>query len=405
MKILFLTDSFPPEVNAPATRTFEHCVEWVKAGAEVTVITCAPNFPQGKVYQGYRNKLIQREMMEGIRVIRVWTYMAENKGVIKRTLDYISFMISGWMAGLKVPADVIIATSPHFFTAIGGFLLSVCKRKPWIMEIRDLWPESILGVNAMRRNPILDFFFWLEIRLYRHATGLVPVTDTFRVKIIEKGADPKKIHVIKNGSNLELFYPRPADPVLRESICPDDRWLISYIGTHGMAHGLDFIVGCAPELDKLKVTLLLIGDGAEKEKVTTMVKQEGYQNVICMPPVPKEHIPAYLTISDLSLIPLKKKELFTTVIPSKIFETAAMQVPIVLGVDGEARHLVESFHAGLYYEPENRDDLLEKIRILTHDSDLRHRCAQGGAALASSFDRKRLAANFLGHLRDITKKQ
>lgn len=404
MKILFLTDSFPPEVNAPATRTFEHCVEWVKAGAEVTVITCAPNFPQGKVYPGYRNKLIQREMKEGIRVIRVWTYMAENKGVIKRTLDYISFMVSGWMAGLRVPADVIIATSPHFFTAIGGFLLSVFKRKPWIMEIRDLWPESILGVNALKRNPILDFFFWLEVRLYRHASGLVPVTDTFRLRIIEKGADPRKIHVIKNGSNLDLFYPRPADPVLRESICPPDRWLLSYIGTHGMAHGLDFIVGCAPELNKLKVTLLLIGDGAEKEKVTAMVKKEGYQNVICLPPVPKENIPAYLNISDLSLIPLKKKELFTTVIPSKIFETAAMQVPIVLGVDGEARNLVESFHAGLFYEPENKDDLLDKIRILTLDSNLRQRCARGGAELAASFDRKRLAATFLEHIQNITEK-
>ena len=171
-----------------------------------------------------------------------------------------------------------------------------------------------------------------------------------------------------------------------------------------MAHGLEFIVGCARDLEKMKVTLLLIGDGAEKMKVTNMVKEEGYQNVICLPPVPKEEIPAYLAVSDLSLIPLRKKELFTTVIPSKIFETAAMQVPILLGVDGEARNLVESYQAGLYYEPENKKELLDKIRLLITDDDLRQRCGRGGAGLATSFNRKRLAASFLDHIRDITEK-
>ena len=140
MRILFLSDNFPPEVNAPASRTFDHCREWVKAGAEVTVVTCAPNFPQGKVYPGYKNKLWQTEMMDGIRVIRVWTYMVPNKGFIKRTLDYISFSVTGFLAALFVKTDVIVATSPQFFTALAGRTLSWWKRKPWVMEVRDLWP-------------------------------------------------------------------------------------------------------------------------------------------------------------------------------------------------------------------------------------------------------------------------
>ena len=149
MKILFLTDNFPPEVNAPATRTYEHCREWIRQGAEVTVITCTPNFPQGKVYKGYTNKPYQQEMMDGIHVIRVWSYITANEGFIKRTLDYISFSVTSFLAGLFQQADIIIATSPQFFTALSGRTLSFWKRKPWIMEVRDLWPESIKTVGAM----------------------------------------------------------------------------------------------------------------------------------------------------------------------------------------------------------------------------------------------------------------
>ena len=142
-KILFITDNFPPEVNAPASRTYDHCKEWVKAGADVTVITCAPNFPQGKVYEGYKNKIYQKESIDGIKVIRVWSYIVPNCGFIKRTLDYISFSITAFIAGLFIKTDIIIATSLQFFVALTGRALSRVKRPPWIMEVRDLWPESI----------------------------------------------------------------------------------------------------------------------------------------------------------------------------------------------------------------------------------------------------------------------
>ena len=158
MRILFLTDNFPPEVNAPASRTYDHAKEWVKAGHDVTVITCFPNFPKGEVYDGYRNKLYQREQVDGINVIRVWSYIAANKGFFKRTLDFISFSITSFIAGLFVKTDVIVATSPQFFTALSGRTLSFWKRKPWVMEVRDLWPESIKTVGAMKDNLFIRYF-------------------------------------------------------------------------------------------------------------------------------------------------------------------------------------------------------------------------------------------------------
>ena len=164
-RILFLTDNFPPEVNAPATRTYEHTREWVGKGYEVTVITCAPNFPHGEVYEGFKNRLINREVKDGIKVIRVWTYITANEGFLKRILDYISFAVMAFLTGLWFRTDIIVATSPQFFTAVAGRWLSFFKFKPWIMEVRDLWPESIAAVGAMNEGKIYKFLEWLELRL------------------------------------------------------------------------------------------------------------------------------------------------------------------------------------------------------------------------------------------------
>ena len=192
MKILFLTDNFPPEVNAPARRTYEHCLEWVKAGHEVTVITCAPNFPKGKVFDGYKNQWKQRENVDGIQVIRVWSYITSNSGTIKRILDYISFCMTGFLASLSVKTDLIIATSPQFFTALGGYLSHVFKRKPWYFEIRDLWPESIRAVGAIKNPKILNFLEKIEMFLYRKADKLIVVTDSFKENIAARGIDSQK---------------------------------------------------------------------------------------------------------------------------------------------------------------------------------------------------------------------
>lgn len=242
MKILFLTDNFPPEVNAPATRTYDHCREWVKAGAEVTVITCVPNFPKGKVYEGYKNKLYQTEMMDGIKVTRVWSYIVANKGFFKRTLDYISYSVTSFLAGLFVKADLIVATSPQFFTALSGRTLHFWKRTPWVMEVRDMWPESIKTVGAMKDNAFIRYFEWEEMRCYKSARKIVMVTDSFKKKLISRGIPAEKISVVKNGVNKDLFAPMGKDEALLDELGLRGKKIVGYIGTHGMAHKLDFII-------------------------------------------------------------------------------------------------------------------------------------------------------------------
>ncbi len=393
MKILFLSDNFPPEVNAPATRTLEHCKEWVKAGHEVTVITCHPNYPIGKVYSGYKNCWKRVEEVEGIKVIRVWTYIASNKGFAKRILDYISFSITSFFAGLFLKCDIIVATSPQFFTALSGRTLHFFKRKPWIMEVRDLWPDSIKSVGAMKDGIVLRYFSKEEMWCYRSAKQIVVVTDTFKEVISGRGIPASKISVIKNGANLNLFTPREKPAHLVEKYGMAGKTVLGYVGTIGMAHKIDFLIDCVKELPEC--VLMIMGDGAEKEAMIEKVKKENVTNVVFIDTVPKEQVPDYVALQDLALVNLRRDPLFTTVIPSKIFETSAMHIPIMLGVDGEARKLVEQYGAGLYYEPENKADFLEKLNIMLSGRQKYEECQAGCDKLARAFDRKKLAQEML----------
>lgn len=391
MKILFLTDNFPPEVNAPATRTYDHCREWLKAGAEVTVITCAPNFPKGEVYEGYKNKLYQTEMMDGIKVIRVWSYIVANKFFLKRTLDYISYSVTSFLAGLFVKADLIVATSPQFFTALSGRTLHFVKRTPWVMEVRDMLPESIKTVGAMNDNAFIRYFEWEEMRCYKSAQKIVMVTDSFKKKLISRGIPAEKISVVKNGVNKDLFAPMPKDEALLDELGLRGKKIVGYIGTHGMAHKLDFIIRQAKEMEeKNDFHFLFLGNGAERENLLKLKEELNCTNVTMLESVSKQEVKRYISILDICLINLRKSELFTTVIPSKIFENAAMAIPVLMGVEGEAQETVESYGAGICFKPEDAEDFKAKLKQL-QDPEIYESCKRGCLKLADDFDRKILA--------------
>lgn len=396
-RILFLTDNFPPEVNAPATRTYEHAREWVEKGYKVTVITCAPNFPHGKVYGGFKNKLISREVKDGIKVIRVWTYITANEGFIKRILDYISFAVMAFLVGLWIKTDIIVATSPQFFTAISGRWLSFFKFRPWIMEVRDLWPESIAAVGAMNEGRLYKFLEFIELRLYKSAKKIIVVTDTFKQKITSRGIESAKIDVHKNGVVLDFFKPGPKDKDLME-VNPQlhGKKVFAYIGTHGMAHGLSFIVSSLPKVqeDLPQAHFLFIGEGAEKANLLKLAKELNLTNVTFLPFVPKDEVVRYLSLMDVALVNLRKSDTFKTVIPSKIFEAAALQKPILLGLQGETKGIVESFNAGICFEPEDQIDFIAQCHAILDEQ--RYQEFQNGCKrLAEAYNRRLIALEVL----------
>lgn len=397
MRLLFLTDNFPPEVNAPATRTYEHCKEWVKSGIDVTVITCAPNFPEGKVFGGYKNKLYQKELIDGIKVIRVWTYISANKGSFKRIIDYLSFMITAFLAGLFIKTDLIIATSPQFFTAIAGRWLSFWKRKPWIMEVRDIWPESIKAVGAMSEGRIIRFFEYLERKMYKSAHKIVVVTDSFKEQLIHKHRISKsKIAIIKNGINLDLFSPQPKNSKLLKRLSLEDKFVIGYIGTHGMAHALDFIFECIRKIQNERIHFLFVGGGAMKDSLLQYKEAHQLDQITMLGIVPKSEIKDYISILDVALVNLKRSDTFLSVIPSKIFETAGMHRPVLLGVQGEAEKMVKEYSIGLTFEPENEQDFLNAIEKIVHNE---RDFSEGYDRIRKDFDRKTLANKMLHFIR------
>ena len=397
MRILFITDNFPPEHNAPAIRTFEHSVEWVKKGHEVTIITCAPNFPIGKVYPGYKNSLISKEIIEGIKVIRVWTYISSNKGFLKRIIDYISFGLSSFIVGLFIKTDIIVATSPQFFSAVSGRLLSFFKIKPWIMEVRDLWPESIAAVGAIKKSSLIfKILENIEYKLYNSAYKIVVVANSFKKIISSNGIDSSKIYVHKNGVVLDKFKVQNKNQKLIKILNLDGKKIFAYIGTHGMAHGLSFIINALPEINKKlpDIKFLFIGDGAEKNNLVKEAERLKLENIIFLPSVDKHEIIQYLSIIDVAIVNLKKSDTFKSVIPSKIFEAAALQKPILLGVEGESKEMIESYGAGICYDPENQLDCINAcLEILK--TDTYNKAKLNAEKLSKDFDRKKISLQLL----------
>lgn len=406
MHILFLTDNFPPEVNAPASRTHEHCRQWVAAGEQVTVITCAPNFPKGRVFDGYRNRLWQQETVDGIRVIRVWSYVTANEGFALRVLDYMSFMLSAFIASLFVRrVDLVVGTSPQFFTAVAGCAVGAIKRIPFVFELRDLWPESIKAVGVMQESAALRWLEKLELFLYRRAALIVSVTHSFRDTLARRGIDPGKVTVITNGVDISRFSPRAKDPDLLREHELQDCFVAGYIGTHGMAHALETLLEAAAMLQKrpdaADVRLLLLGDGARKPELQKQALQLGLNNVLFVDTVPKDQVARYWSLLDASIIHLRKTELFTTVIPSKLFECMGMGLPVLHGVQGESADIVDKEGAGLVFEPENAAALVEAIMRLHGDSALRQRLAAQALAGSVNYDRQALALRMLESLRSL----
>lgn len=405
MHILFLTDNFPPEVNAPASRTFEHCREWVKYGHNVTVITCAPNFPKGKLFDGYRNKFWQSEDMSGIKVIRVWSYISSNDGFLKRILDYLSYMVTATLASFFVrKVDIIVGTSPQFFTACAAWGASLFKRRPWVFELRDIWPESIRAVGAMDGSRSFDALEKLELFLYRQATMIVSVTHSFKRNLVGRGVEPGKIHVVTNGADLEQFHPSEKDPELEAHLGLKGRFTAGYIGTHGMAHGLETLLEAARLLQdegRRDIRLLLLGDGASKVELLKRAQAMELDNVVFVDTVAKSLVRRYWSLLDASIIHLRATPLFESVIPSKLFECMAMGVPVLHGVRGESAEIVEAYDVGLTFEPGNSEQLRDRLVMLADNQTMAKRLGANGVAAAGQFSRSALAAEMLNRLTDV----
>lgn len=363
MKILFVSHYFPPEVNAPASRTHEHARRWVADGHEVTVITCVPNHPRGEIFPGYRNRLVQEERVDGIRVIRPWTYVTPNEGFLKRMLNYLLFAFASVLASFKADRpDVVVATSPQFFVGIAGAMIARLRRRPFVLEVRDLWPDSIVQLGQLRNARVVCALEAVESWLYRSAAGIVVNTQAFIAHIVGRGIPRERIELVYNGIDPELFSPRPRDESLLRRHGLEGRFLVAYVGTLGLAHGLVTMLDAAERLrEEPQLDFLFIGDGADRARLEQETARRRLSNVHFLGLLPRAEIPAWLASIDCLLVMLRDLPVFETVIPSKVFEFCAQERPVVVAARGEIRRLVEEAKAGLAIDPEDPAQLAAAI--------------------------------------------
>ncbi|MFH0910633.1 MAG: glycosyltransferase family 4 protein [Planctomycetota bacterium] len=408
MRILFLTENFYPEMNASATRVYERAWYWVRWGHEVTVVTTAPNFPMGRVFPGYENRWRQVETLDGIRVVRVKTYMSPNKGTVRRTLDFSSFLFMGLAGALgEGKPDVVAATSPQFFAAVAGWLASIFKNRPFVFELGDLWPASISAVGAMQENTLLRCMERLELFLYRRSAAIVALTDAFQKNLVQRGIPPEKIKVVRNGVDLPRYSPRPRNASLAREWGIDDRFTVGYLGTLGMAHALEKVLDAAELLKNHEdIRFLFVGPGAARDGLVAESQARRLGNVIFIPPQPKENMPEYWSLCDAALVHLKDSPVFASVIPSKIFEAMGMGKPILLAApQGEASQIVEGEEAGLCLPPEDPNALAQAVLRLKEDAGLHRRLSQASLAAAPKYTREKQARDMLSVLEIASRDQ
>lgn len=402
MRILFFADNFKPETNAPATHIYERCRFWASWGHKVTVVTGAPNFPEGRVYPGYKNRLRSVEMIDGIRVIRGWTYITANEGTLRRTLDYASFVPSALLNSLseQLP-DVVISSSPQLFTTLAGVMYSKLRGVPHVFELRDIWPASIAAVSGLKPGRMIRMLEKLELWLYRQSRRILSFTESFKHDLTSRGVVPEKIDVVINGASLDLFSPQRAkDAELELRLNLQGRFVVGYLGTWGLAHQLENVIETALLMREEPVTFLFVGGGAARELLTELVAKHNLTNVLLIPRVDKKELSRYWSLCDASLVHLKNDPLFSTVIPSKIFESMAVGLPMLyVGPPGEGDKIVLEHRAGLVIPPAQPTQLAAATRRLQDDATLRAELAKNSEVAAPLYSRERQARRGLNVLR------
>lgn len=404
MRILLVSHYFPPEIGAPQARLSELARRWAEAGEDVVVLTGVPNHPTGIVPPHYRRRLLSHEAVDGYRVVRAWLYATPNEGVVRKTLSHLSFMVSSVaFAGPKIgPADVVVVSSPTFFSIPAAWFLARRRRARLVVEVRDLWPAIFVELGVLTNRWLIRVLERMELAAYRVADAVVVVTEGFREDLLRRGVEGPKVHVIRNGADLERFGHVPCDPAIRARLgAAPDEVLVLYLGAHGISHGLTVVADAAAALEGEPIHFAFVGEGASKRELIDHVSHLGISNATLLPGVPREEVPELLAAADICLVPLRDVPLFSTFIPSKIFEYFAAGKAVVASLRGEAAEIVRA-GGGIVVPPGDADAVRDAIRQLAGDAARRALMGkQARCYVEDCCDRRKLAARYHHLLRTV----
>jgi glycosyltransferase involved in cell wall biosynthesis len=404
MKIAYYSHYFVPEIGAPSARILDFSRQWLGAGHQVSVVTCFPNHPVGRLYPGYSKGLYFRENIDGIDVHRHWTYITPNRGFLKKTVGHASFFPSAVLfSNRRVPVpEVVIGTSPTFFAAMAAAAMARRNRIPFVMEVRDLWPAIFVDLGVLRNRQLIRLLEKWELWLYRRATKVITVTESFRSNLIGRGIPAEKVAAIPNGADVEFWKPVSAPAELRSRLGLQESFVVAYIGAYGISQGLSSVLGAAALLrDRPGIRFLFVGEGAEKEMLVRQARDAGLKSVLFLDPVDRQGVRDYYALADVCLVPLRNIPLFESFIPSKMFEIMAMGRPILGAVRGEAAAILARSGGATLVEPEDSVGVAEAIRALADHPDRRRKMgAEARNFVVANYSRRILAQRYLQELRD-----
>lgn len=410
MRILYLSQYFPPEAGATQTRAYEMAKNWVRLGHQVTILTEFPNHPSGVISPDYKGKLLERSTLEGIEVLRVWVKASPEKSFKNRMWFYLTYMFNATIAGIFLTRGkyhLLYATSPPLFVGGAALALSFIKQIPLVFEVRDLWPESAIALGELTNHRAISLATKLEEMCYCRASQVVVVTHGIYNRLIQRGVKAEKLCIIPNGANIDLFtFTQNGRERIRSELGLERKFIAIYAGIHGLAQGLETILEAAKILQSTpEIHILLVGDGPKKAELVSLATSFNFPNLTLLPEKPRDQIPDYLSAADVALIPLKKAEIFKSALPSKIFDAWACARPVLLSIDGEARSVVESISGGIFIPPEDPGMMAEKLIYLMKSPFERQQMGENGLKYTRQFhSRASLAEKLIRHLENYTQK-
>jgi glycosyltransferase involved in cell wall biosynthesis len=402
MKILILSQYYPPEVGAPQSRLSDTARILKSEGCEIFVLTALPNYPTGKLFKGY-GKFFHRENIDGIQIIRCFIFPTKSTKILPRLVNYFSFVLSSLFFGLMtIPkVDIIITESPPLFLGISGFFLSKIKSARCIFNVSDLWPYSAVKLGVIHKGMSLKLSYWLESFCYKNAYAVTGQSREIIDDVSERFPDVKTYHY-SNGVDVTRFSPQFSSKEIRDRLIGGRNFLAVYAGLHGIAQGLDQIIEACDRLSETDIQMVFFGDGPEKKNLCKKAIEKNLQNIEFHDPVDSRIIPAILASSDLIFIPLKIQ--IKGAVPSKIYEALASGVPIIAIVKGEAADIVKKSRAGVVVSPGNIDALVSAIQKIRNDKEYQQKLSEHGRSFAEkNYNRYEIAKKFLDFLKkDLT---
>ena len=381
MKLVFLTQYFPPEIGAPQARLFELARGLKNKGHEVTIVTAFPNYPGGKILFNYKLGLFMEEEMEGLKVLRTWIYPSHSKSFLKRLANYFSFVFSSMFCGIfklgKV--DLFICETPPLFLGISAYVLSRLKGAGMYLYVSDLWPASAVDLGMLKNKILIRMSKRLEYFLYRKSKKVIVVTAGIK-KILDTDDTLKdKVFVVTNGVDAELFKSSDKTKVREFAGLPREKFVIMYSGNHGIAQNLFTVLKCAKRtISNPDLLYVFAGDGVEKPLLMEIKEKEGLSNVVFLKSFPKNEMPLVLSSADAAVIPLKNIKLFEKALPSKMFEMMSMGIPVIMGVKGEAAEVIKTAVCGINIPPEDENSMEKAVFELYNSIELRERLGRNG---------------------------